>query len=1003
MSFGGRACPTPTLRSDSLPAMENSRCPSPRSSDWAFGILQGQGSESRPPRSSLASASQRASSPQTVSYQSNLERPDFERERRYVMQQRARQQQLQEQQQQQQQHSQQHSQQQQAASSRWGAASLDTSQQGLPPTSQRRSPGPSSWGAGPAQSQEVQGGMPRVRSREQLSGEMRRSRSRDSLERHPLAQQQRAQPPPVARFPQVPRTLSPTSTAPSSFEAGSAEHGIRGGPQTSAGGAVQRPPEREYPGGEKEGPERLGSHNEEWEERRSAEAVRQARVQMSHLAGPSSQHDERAHLRPSSAPRVPAFSGPVSTGARPEGRSEGGSQRRPGSAQEGGRGKGPGGGRDWGGRDAGQVREGMREGLTRQAGRASPVLGGSARGPLAVREWLNRPERVVNRVENLHLFRQVVLLLEAAHRQGTVVRGVRPSNLILTGALKVSLADAEEGVGTPKVVSSATRSNTSGRLGSSHPSGARAAPSGSSQGSLPNRTPPETSPVAETSEALEEQGPEGPETGSGAPSARQGGGMSNARPGEEGRREGAEGHGGEQESGGREAEGAGGRGGRAEKGKQTAAAPVKRAMSPGEAAESAWYTSPEEMMGHVASPMSDMYSLGVLFFELFLPPSAPAERARVMADLRHRILPPWLLLEHSKEAAFMLWLLHPEPNARPRARDVLQSDLLAEATDALAERQAAIDLEEAEAETEVLSEFLQAMAAQKAAAAAQLRTDLQRLTHDIQEVGRRRAAMAPPGEEPEKRWGPGGEAKGAKRKRTEEEAGEEDEEDEEEDDGGEVLRSPAVARKAEARRSKRSRVMRNFEHLEKVYFATRWSSAAREGGALLAPLGGDGRRPGSTHSGSELRSGGEPSGSNREPGSSLTGVLNPPRKERHRSRAPGGGDWLGTFFDSLCKFARYSRFEVRATLRHGDLLNTANMVCSLGFDRDDEFFATAGVCKRIKVFECNAVLSEGVDIHYPVVEMVSRSKLSSICWNNYIKSHIASSDYEGIVQVSALL
>ena len=113
-----------------------------------------------------------------------------------------------------------------------------------------------------------------------------------------------------------------------------------------------------------------------------------------------------------------------------------------------------------------------------------------------------------------------------------------------------------------------------------------------------------------------------------------------------------------------------------------------------------------------------------------------------------------------------------------------------------------------------------------------------------------------------------------------------------------------------------------------------------------------------------------------------------------------GKDWLGCFFDNLCTFARYSRFEVKATLRHGDLLNTANMVCSISFDRDAEFFATVGVCKRIKVFDCDAVMGEGADIHYPVVEMGSRSKLSCVCWNSYIKNHIASSDYEGVVQVN---
>ena len=37
-----------------------------------------------------------------------------------------------------------------------------------------------------------------------------------------------------------------------------------------------------------------------------------------------------------------------------------------------------------------------------------------------------------------------------------------------------------------------------------------------------------------------------------------------------------------------------------------------------------------------------------------------------------------------------------------------------------------------------------------------------------------------------------------------------------------------------------------------------------------------------------------------------------------------------------------------ATLRFGDVLQAADMVCSTAFDRDDEFFATAGVSRRIK-------------------------------------------------------
>lgn len=48
---------------------------------------------------------------------------------------------------------------------------------------------------------------------------------------------------------------------------------------------------------------------------------------------------------------------------------------------------------------------------------------------------------------------------------------------------------------------------------------------------------------------------------------------------------------------------------------------------------------------------------------------------------------------------------------------------------------------------------------------------------------------------------------------------------------------------------------------------------------------------------------------------------------------------------------------------------------------------------------CTQVVNELADVHCPVVEMSTRSKLSCLSWNKYIKAHIASSDYEGIITV----
>ncbi|KAG6778454.1 hypothetical protein POTOM_014788 [Populus tomentosa] len=103
---------------------------------------------------------------------------------------------------------------------------------------------------------------------------------------------------------------------------------------------------------------------------------------------------------------------------------------------------------------------------------------------------------------------------------------------------------------------------------------------------------------------------------------------------------------------------------------------------------------------------------------------------------------------------------------------------------------------------------------------------------------------------------------------------------------------------------------------------------------------------------------------------------------------------LEDFQSVLTNFTRYSRLRAVAELRHGDLFHSANIVSSIEFDRDDELFATAGVSRRIKIFEFSSV-----NVHCPVVEMSTRSKLSCLSWNKYTKNHIASSDYEGIVTV----
>lgn len=120
----------------------------------------------------------------------------------------------------------------------------------------------------------------------------------------------------------------------------------------------------------------------------------------------------------------------------------------------------------------------------------------------------------------------------------------------------------------------------------------------------------------------------------------------------------------------------------------------------------------------------------------------------------------------------------------------------------------------------------------------------------------------------------------------------------------------------------------------------------------------------------------------------------PPRRMSSNSRVG-----LDEFRDSLVKFSRYSSCKTLATLGYSTDLSNGSIVSSIEFDKDNEFFAIAGVTKRIKIYDYLAVIRDVVDIHYPVAEMVSSSKISCVAWNSYHKNVLASSDYDGAVTI----
>ncbi|KAL5738030.1 hypothetical protein ACOSP7_030791 [Xanthoceras sorbifolium] len=404
--------------------------------------------------------------------------------------------------------------------------------------------------------------------------------------------------------------------------------------------------------------------------------------------------------------------------------------------------------------------------------------------------------------------------------------------------------------------------------------------------------------------------------------------------------------------------------------------------------ESNWYTSPEEIEGAPVSCASDIYRLGILLFELFCPFSSREEKTRTMSSLRHRVLPPHLLLKFPKEASFCLWLLHPEPSSRPKMGELLQSEFLNEPRDNLEEREAAIELRERIDEQELLLEFLLLMQQRKQEAADKLQNAVSFICSDVEEVCKQQAILKKKGGSyadlsklnlpaPNVVDNDHASTLGCrKRFRPELQINNVEECDDNLDDN---QKSDTFTKNEESFLLKSSRLMKNFKKLEAAYFLTRCRPIKPSGKPLIrhSPLSSDGR-------GSIVVT-------------ERSTVNNLGSKERYTEDRQIG--WINPFLEGLCKYLSFSKLKVKADLNKGDLLNSSNLVCSLSFDRDGEYFAAAGVNKKIKVFECDTIVNEDRDIHYPVVEMASRSKLSSICWNTYIKSQIASSNFEGVVQV----
>ncbi|KDP28517.1 hypothetical protein JCGZ_14288 [Jatropha curcas] len=362
--------------------------------------------------------------------------------------------------------------------------------------------------------------------------------------------------------------------------------------------------------------------------------------------------------------------------------------------------------------------------------------------------------------------------------------------------------------------------------------------------------------------------------------------------------------------------------------------------------EEKWYMSPEQLKGGICTFSSNIYSLGVLLFELLIWFESHEMHSTVMLDLRNRILPSNFLSENPKEAGVCLWFLHPDPSSRPTTREILQSELICQSQE-LCSVNVSTYPDNNDTESELLLHFLNLLKEQKQIHASKLTEHIEWLEEDIKEVKKRHclriSSVFSQTEEPFPDVREQGLHIG--------------------------MSEVTTSRSFFASDMNQVKSIGNVNQINNAYFSMRsqicpnYSASRRDKDFLKRRV-------------------------------RLSAVHDEESNVIQKSIDP-----LGAFFDDLCKFARYSKFEVCGSLKNGNPLSSTNVLCSLCFDCDEEYIAAAGVSKKVKVFEFGTLLNDSTDIHYPVVEMSNKSKLSCVSWNNYIKNYLASADYDGVIQM----
>ncbi|KAL0074206.1 kinase-like domain-containing protein [Phycomyces blakesleeanus] len=94
------------------------------------------------------------------------------------------------------------------------------------------------------------------------------------------------------------------------------------------------------------------------------------------------------------------------------------------------------------------------------------------------------------------------------------------------------------------------------------------------------------------------------------------------------------------------------------------------------------YASPEQLAvpAQAYDEKVDIYSLGIIFFELYQPFTTGMERATAIDRLKDGLFPDGFVKRFPKESALILWMMDKDPAKRPSAHRLLEFELFAQAT-----------------------------------------------------------------------------------------------------------------------------------------------------------------------------------------------------------------------------------------------------------------------------------------------------------------------------------